>query len=933
MRITLAVAVACLTFGGLAAAGDATAAVRKSTDIPAQGLGPALTKLAKEFDFQVLYRTEIVSDLKSPGAMGALTSDEALDKVLTGTGLTYKYLDDRTVTIIPVSTGGSGQSAPANASGSLTDASASKEGGKKTSQDFRVAQVDQGKASTDASVTNRPDQTSQQNSAGLTEIIVTAERHEENLSKVPISITAFTQKTMDDLHIQSFSDLATIVPGLVAPQPTPGIQGQTDVAIRGIFSGGNAPTTAIYIDETPIQIREFTAAGPSGSPHPDLFDLDRVEVLRGPQGTLFGSSAMGGAIRYITPQPNLDTSSGYSKAEVAYTDRGAPSYAVGLAYGAPIVQGEAGFRVSGWFHSDGGFIDTEDPYTGEIIKRNANSADAYVLRPAFTVVPTEGLTITPAVFIQHQHSDAPAEYWLTLLPHTESGAHATGALLPQPLTDDLTVPSLAIKYRAYGLSLQSDTSYVDRFYQDYDDFTHGDEALLDGGQPFIPGVPPTFGVQFKQRGGTKAFQQEFRLTSDTTDSHFHWVAGAYYRHAQETLSQIIPGDLGPITEAAYGLTSLQAFLGVPDYNYYGQVLNSYTWFRAVDEQTALFGEVAYDITAQIKATAGVRVEDSAVVQQHEVVAGPINGVAYNSAFLPDQIEHPVTPRFGLQYQYTDQDMVYASASKGYRAGGGNSATSLGNSLCTRSLQALGLSSVPSTFNSDSLWSYEIGSKNSLFDGRLAIQASAYLIDWKNIQTEVTLPTCGEVFTTNRGKAVSKGFDLQIAAIPVANLKLSVNVGYTDAYYPDAAYGAPPSNGGPPPLLNGTGDKLTNVLPWTASTHAEYSHDIGALWTEARSYIRVDYRWLDAAPRSNPLTANYDPLLDSNTGVAPNQAYSILNLRIGVLHQGLDISAFINNLTRSNPRLAYTQDFSPTSPLFLATALQPLTAGVTALYRF
>ncbi len=129
------------------------------------------------------------------------------------------------------------------------------------------------------------------------------------------SVTAFSQKTMDELHIQSFSDLASIVPGLVVSTPQSGVQGLTDVAIRGIFSGGNAPTTQFYIDETPGAIRRQDGAGPAGSPHPLIFDLDRVEMLRGPQGTLFGSSAMGGAIRYITPQPNLTDSSGYAKAD------------------------------------------------------------------------------------------------------------------------------------------------------------------------------------------------------------------------------------------------------------------------------------------------------------------------------------------------------------------------------------------------------------------------------------------------------------------------------------------------------------------------------------------------------------------------------------------------------------------------------------------
>src|ERR1700733_8907268 len=180
-------------------------------------------------------------------------------------------------------------------------------------------------------------------SEGLQEIVVTAERREENLSRVPISITAMSQKTIDDLHLESFSDLESVVPGLVIATPTVFNPNNSDVAIRGIFSGGNAPTVQVYIDETPILIHALGISGISASPSPDLFDLDRVEVLRGPQGTLFGASTMAGAIRYITPQPSVTSASGYAKAEISGMEGGSDNYTVGIAYGAPIVEGLAGF--------------------------------------------------------------------------------------------------------------------------------------------------------------------------------------------------------------------------------------------------------------------------------------------------------------------------------------------------------------------------------------------------------------------------------------------------------------------------------------------------------------------------------------------------------------------------------------------------------------
>jgi iron complex outermembrane receptor protein len=757
----------------------------------------------------------------------------------------------------------------------------------------------------------------------LQEVVVTAERREQTLDKVPESLTALSQKTMDDLHIQSFSDLATIVPGLVLAPPQVYTQAQTDVAIRGIYSNGNAPTTGIYIDETPIEIRRMDNAAISGSPQPDIFDLERIEVLRGPQGTLFGSSAMGGAIRYITPQPSLDETSGYAKAEYGYTDRGAPSYAVGVAYGAPVVEGVAGFRMSGWFHSDGGFLDVEDPYTGNIVKRNVNSDHAYTLRPAFTVAPTDGLTITPAVFIQQQHSDGPSIYWASLLPKPEDGAPVSGNLAPQPYNDRLTVPSLAIKYNFNGMVLQSDTSFVHRDYLDYDDWTNLEPVLL-GGAPVNPSLS---GYSFRDSNidFTRASQQEFRLTSSDPNARVTWVAGAYYRHALEGASQLAGPGLSPITELIAGQTS-QQFFGVPNYVANGQTLAGYTFFTTVDQQTAVFGQISINILPHLKAEFGVRVEHAVVEQQNETYAGPLNGAAFATQTLPDQVQNPVTPRFSLSYQYTDEDMIYLTAAKGYRAGGSNALNASTDVLCEPSLRALGLTSVPEQYRSDGLWSYEVGAKDSFFERRLALQASAYFIDWPGIQTSFALPSCGLGFFTNSGKAISKGFDLQLAAVPLDGLKLSLNVGYTDAYYPNASFGAPTN--GVVPLLIGAGDKLADVLPWTVATTAEYQWDISRLWSGARSYFRADYRWLDAAPKADPNVVGYD----SQTGPYPNQAYGMLNLRLGVLHQGLDLSAFVNNATRANPLIGYNNIFYG-NPLFEAAAIRPLTVGLTALYRF
>ncbi|MFZ1905175.1 MAG: TonB-dependent receptor [Steroidobacteraceae bacterium] len=769
----------------------------------------------------------------------------------------------------------------------------------------------------------------------LQEVVVTAQRRTEDLNKVPISITALSQDTMYNLHLEDFRDLATVVPGLSLTTVAAGEQGLSDVIIRGIASSGNSPTTQFYIDETPIAIRRLDGAGPSGSPWPLIFDLDRVEVLRGPQGTLFGSSAMGGAIRYITPQPSLTDSSGFAKAEFGYTDGGSPRYEEGVAYGAPLVSGTAGFRVSAWFDHEGGWIDSENPYTGQITAHNTNSSDSYVVRPAITWVPTEGLSVTPALFLQHIHTDEPPIYWLTeagtpsYLPNPNNGRPTSGNFYndPQPSNDNLSVSSLAIRYDFHGMSFQSDTSYLDRQYGDNNDWTHAGEAIFSGGNPFIPGIGPSFVLPQNDYSFTHAWQQEFRLTSQDPSSRVSWVTGLYYRQAVQGLSQKNIGNLDPITEIEYGAPgpSPQVF-GVPYTMMNGQVLNEYTNFATTDISEAVFGDVDFKITSRLKADVGVRVEHSVVDHQSEVTAGPLAGVSYSSIVLPDQVANPVTPRYSLTYQYTDNNMVYATAAKGYRAGGGNSFTAVGNPLCDPSLKALGLTAVPSTFDSDSLWSYEIGAKGSLFDRRLAFQADVYYIDWTNIQTEISLPSCAGAFSGNQGKAVGQGLELQVDAIVAEGLKVMTTVGYTDLYYPDAAYGAPIS--GVAPILNTAGERLMNQ--WTAAVDAEYSRSISALWANARSYIRVDYRWQDSprGPPPNPNIANYDPIFYDYTTIS----YNVVNIRLGVVHAGLDLSAYLMNATRSNPIVSIDHDTNP-DPLYYAGSIPPLTAGLTLLYRF
>jgi TonB-dependent receptor-like protein len=494
MRIATVLAVALLGTTSLAGAEHAQAAIQHyQLNIPRQSLDTALKDLAQQTGLQIGRFSERIDGSALVGPVkGDQTPAQALKILLNKTGLDYKIVSDTTIAVFnpkdPTSatTGIPGSDSPLQVTGEGSGVRDRKgeeaekgnqsQGGdqKKSFWDrFRLAQVDHGASSVNpissslspSAKKNESSTTTDDSSKGerIEEIVVTAQRREERLQDVPISVSAYSRSSLENLNLQSFSDLATVTPGLVITTSGGAAQAKSDIAVRGVISNGNAPTTGIYIDETSIATRRMDAGGFSGSPQPDIFDLDRVEVLRGPQGTLFGAGAMGGAIRYITPTPTLDSTTGFAKAEVGFTDRGDPSYTAGVAYGAPIIAGTLGARLSGWYQSEGGFVDMQNPYT-RATAPNANAGHSYVLRPAATWAPVEGLTITPAAFIQHRYTDNPDIYWVTPdLSRPSSDKRINGAQINSPLTDDLRVYSLGVKYALSRVLFQSNTSCYLRF--------------------------------------------------------------------------------------------------------------------------------------------------------------------------------------------------------------------------------------------------------------------------------------------------------------------------------------------------------------------------------------------------------------------------------------------------------------------------------------
>ncbi len=761
--------------------------------------------------------------------------------------------------------------------------------------------------------------TGQAGPAALEEIVVTSQRREEKLQDVPISVSAFTQESMDQQGVRSIDDIARLTPG-VSFTRTDQRNGQaSNISIRGISSSAGASTTGIYIDDTPIQIR--TLGYSSFNPYPQVFDLERVEILRGPQGTLFGAGSEGGTVRFITPQPSLSNTSAYVRSQVDYTQGGDPGYEMGAAFGAPLVDGTLGFRVSAWYRRDSGWVDrvnfdrtTLQPTSA--VERNSNSQNTAVVRAALTYVPTDDLTITPSLFYQDSKLHDTPFFW-TSLSNPGNATFDNGDAIATPSTDKFYLPALKVEWKLGAVSIVSNTSYFNRKNEQTNDYS-AFEAGLWARDPYFP---PGFYAPTYQLNQQSNITEELRLQSNTPDARISWVVGAFYSHQRQTAEQHVQDTFLPAL--------FQSVTGVPFQAVFGQGLvdGLYTFVAdpiiSRDEQIALYGQTDIKITDKLTVTAGLR-GSKTKVEAAAHYEGPVVGPPVNDSGAQD--EKPVTPKAGVSYKFDGDNMVYATAAKGFRIGGYNPKVGL---PCGPQLAGLGLfdsngnPAAPQLFNSDTVWSYEVGSKNTLFERRLQLSSSVYYIDWKNIQQLMALNSCGFQFVTNVGSANSRGFDLQAQAEVMDNLSVGIAVGYTDAKYSQTVKAGPAATSN----LVTSGDHIVGS-PWTGALSAQYNFKVLA---DYDGYVRLDYQYQsrqnDQVAANDPANGTYNPV---NVFIQPQA--SLLSARVGARWSGLDVSVFGSNLLNSDTILAQVASLG-TPTLYQQSTFRPRTFGVTATYRY
>lgn len=778
-----------------------------------------------------------------------------------------------------------------------------------------------------AQTSNTPTPGSTSHGAAIEEVVVTATRRAEKLEKVPLSVSAFTDVKMDALGVKSFTDLAKFTPG-VTYDPN-----AHDVYVRGIDSTAGSSTTGIYIDDTPVQLRNLGFN--SNNALPSIFDLERVEVLRGPQGTLFGAGSEGGTVRYITPQPSLTDYTGLARSEVSITQDGQPNYEAGAAVGGPIIDDMLGFRVSAWYRRDGGWIDQVNYRTGQTTIPNANGTDTYVLRGAVTWAPVSRLTITPSIDYQNRNQSDPDQYWVAL-SDPGNGDYKTATPDRMVDKDRFYLASLNIHYDGGAFEVISNTSlfgrgeHVNGYSATLYDLSYFQQILLDGTDPFgnpcgppqckdylyplltptgihLPGLP-NYIAHANITNTQHDVTQEVRMQSTDPDARLTWVVGVFYAgNEQESKEEINDPMLPQITRYLWDETVLDAWGEnlLPNGDDY---IND---TRAHDSQVAGFADATWKFTEQWKLEAGLRVAHTHF-DFTNFADGPQNFGPSGGTGAQD--ETPVTPKVSVDFQATPDDLLYATVAEGYRIGGANPPFPL---------MACGVPSVPSSYSSDSVWSYEVGAKDKWFGGRVHTDASAYYINWSGIQQDVYLPLCGLQYTANLGSAVSKGFDLQAEFQVTDSFHLEATLGYTDARYTTNSYSADGS------LLVAPGEAIGTqpyISPWTFTLGAEY--DFTAFGTD--SYVRADDEFASQNPgpltTQNPLSESFDPRLVADP--ATNQ----LSARAGSTFGNWDVAVFMNNMLDAHPQLDLNHQDANTL-LFEASTFRPRTTGLEVNYRF
>jgi outer membrane receptor protein involved in Fe transport len=736
----------------------------------------------------------------------------------------------------------------------------------------------------------------------LEQITVTAEKRESTVQNTPISLTAISAADITERGVTDLSSLLQSVPGVSIRTSGPGL---TEFEMRGVAStGGNSPTVGFYYDDTPLTAPANANEGKVVI-SPALYDLNRVEVLRGPQGTLYGSGSMGGTIKVVPNAPNLENFDASAEAVASDTSHGGFNQAENAMVNLPIPGGIAAVRIVGSYEDDAGWIDrivaapgafpiNTGSTRGNVLAapvatdyKDVNDTARTTVRVSALIKPIEDLSITPAFFYQKLTSGGLP--YIDSVPGTD--AHYQPFDIPESLQDVFRMGSLNVKYRLPIFEVSSTTSYWNRNEPVVQDASESWTTGL-GLTSFAPtgSYPGPGGIG--EATATEALSshqttEELRVAS-VGDSSLKWLLGYFYDDFESSWNVFFPSQ-----GAYYGSTDL--------FTYYNptKIL-----------QQSVFGEATYNITPALAVTAGFRryyYHESSNIDQF----GALTATAVTASGEQDQ---GVTPKFSLSYAVSPDLLLYTTAAKGFRPGGGTGPVPTSGPLsCETELQSeYGTTSFvpgPTSFKSDNVWSYELGEKLRAADNRITVNAAAYFEKWSGVEQTNSLPVCGYDYTANAGNAHVYGGELEVKALIVHDLVASINTGYTHA----ALVSSDLLNAGFNP-----GTPIQDDPKWTGSASLAYRHELNDKFALT---ARVDTTYVGSRT-DETYTINTLP------------SYDLTNLRAGVESGNWSAVAFVNNVANKRALLNDVTQAAENLSTFNRVAIsQPLTAGIDLNYRF
>lgn len=752
----------------------------------------------------------------------------------------------------------------------------------------------------------------------LERITVTAMLREQEFADVPFSMAAPTASMLRSRGAEDIEDIAANVAGFSVQNLGPG---QSQPAIRGASSGqiardqpGVKEQVASYLDDVPISLSLYT-------PDLDFFDVSRVEVLRGPQGTLFGSGSLAGTVRYITNQPELGVTDFFGEVGGNVFDGGGPGGELKLGLNLPLGE-KAAARVAAYRTQFGGFMDAVQP--GLSVDEDVNSGDRTGVRAALRIEPNERFTITPRVVFQRLEMDGwnriddfniLANPYTTSRPAVELGERELFIQIDEPVTDDFLLTDLNLSYDFGAVELTSITSYMDRdilVVRDAGALT----ASITGGTLGLPENVFTLDSPLDDATTSQIFTQEVRLAGSA--DRVEWLIGGFYTKNQRDYGQslLVSGfeeearkaGLDPPPGWTEGLRAARDELFFSDLSY--------------DlEQFAVFGEATLSATDRLNLTGGLR-----FYSFNEERDQIFDGIFTNDDTGSDLVSVPgetdadgLAPRFIASYEASDQVTLNAQAAKGFRLGGINDPLNV--PLCTpQDLETFG---GRETWEDETVWNYEVGAKSSLMDGRASLNVSAFYMDINDLQLVVTAGSCSSRLVFNVPESRSQGLEVEFTATPTENFDFAVAGSYNDSELSSTLTSV--SETGEESVVSGieAGNRLPSVPRFKLSGAATYRwqlrpnlpafitgsyYHVGSRITQVDDHAEgigeVDMTAFEdegGATIGGPLTQTFfrfDPVLP---------AYNVVNARVGLIFDRWEIAFFANNLTDERALLALDRE--------------------------